>query len=269
LAVIFIFYRTIVFMQTPAALAHEAIHETVEKILRSEPRGKILDVPAGEGALAVRLKNAGFEVFCCDLYPQIFKLEDVEIRRGNLDSSLPYEDKSFDFIVCVEGLEHIENPANAIREFARLLRENGMLIVSVPNILNIEERLKWLFNGYTSHFKPLSSEALADIKQEFGEMEEIALHVNPIGYSEVRFLLEKNGFELKKIYLDKPKKNSWAYFPIVGLIRLTARFSSEKKRRSRWTDELNSDEILLGGNTLIFKAQKVSHEQTRKNTKIS
>jgi len=244
-------------MDSPVALAHEAIHETVENILKNEPRGKILDVPAGEGALSLRLRNLGFDVSCCDLYTEIFKLPDAEIKRGNLDAKLPYADKSFDYVVCVEGLEHIENPANAMREFSRLLKENGTLIVSVPNIMNIEERLKWLFSGYTSHFKPLSVEALTKINEEFGGMEEIALHVNPIGYSEVRFLLEKNNFELQKTYLDKPKKNSWAFFPLVVLIKLISRFSSENKRRSRWTDELNSNEVLLGGNTLIFKAKKI------------
>src|SRR5215203_5642872 len=111
-------------MQEPSALAHEAIHETAEKILQTAERGKILDVPAGEGALALRLKNLGFEVFCCDLYTEIFKLEGTEIKRGNLDARLPYDDRSFDFIVCVEGLEHIENPANAFREFARILKDN-------------------------------------------------------------------------------------------------------------------------------------------------
>ena len=243
-------------MESPIALAHEAIHDTVENILQPAPRGKMLDVPAGEGALALRLKNLGFDVFCCDLYTEIFKLPDTEIKRANLDADLPYEDKSFDYIVCVEGLEHIETPANAIREFARLLKTDGTLIVSVPNIMNIEERLKWLFNGYTSHFKPLSTEALAEISNRFGGMEEIALHVNPISYSEVRYLLEKTGFRLEKIYLDKPKRNSWAYFPLVGLIKLAARLTSAQKRKSRWTDELNSGEVLLGGNTLLFEAKK-------------
>jgi ubiquinone/menaquinone biosynthesis C-methylase UbiE len=243
-------------MQEPVALAHEAIHETVEKILQNRTRGKVLDVPAGEGALAKRLKNLGFEVFCCDLYTEIFKLPGTEIKRGNLDARLPYDDQFFETVVCVEGLEHIENPANAIREFTRILKTDGTLIVSVPNIMNIEERLKWLFNGYTSHFKPLSADALADIQKEFGGMEEIALHVNPIGYSEIRYLLEKNGFRIEKTYFDKAKKNSWAFSPIVALIRLAARFTSERKRKSRWTHELNSKEVLLGGNTLIFEAKK-------------
>lgn len=235
-------------------MGHLAIYDRVEKVLGKEKGGKLLDVPAGEGALALRLRKLGFDVFCCDLYPQIFRVEDMEIAGGNLDKELSYEKDSFDFIVCVEGLEHIENPANAIREFSRVLKTGGKLVISVPNIMNIEERLKWLFSGYTSHFKPLSEENLRTIGEQYGGIEEVALHVNPIGYSEVRFLLEKNNFELVKTYLDKPKKNSWAFLPIVGLIKLFAKFNSEKKRRERWTDELNANEILLGGNTLIFEA---------------
>jgi ubiquinone/menaquinone biosynthesis C-methylase UbiE len=235
-------------------IAHVAIHETAARILENLPRGKVLDVPAGEGALAARLQKFGFEVACCDLYPQIFRLGNAEIKQGNLDGKLPYQDDSFDYAVCVEGLEHIENPANAIRELSRVVKSNGEIIVSVPNIMNIEERLKWLFFGYTSHFKPLTAESLAAIREEFGSMEEIALHVNPIGYSELRFLLEKNGFTLQKVYLDKPKSNSWLYFPLAGLIRLLGKFTSEKKRRARWTNELNSNEVLLGGNTLIIHA---------------
>lgn len=251
-------------MQTAVAMAHAAIYETVVKILENEPKGKLLDVPAGHGALAVILKNLGFEVFCCDLYTELFSLTDFEIKKGNLDKTLPYENEFFDKIVCIEGLEHIENPANAIREFARILRKNGKVIVSVPNIMNIEERLKWLFKGYTSHFKPLSKEALNEIrefiKDGYAGMDEVALHVNPIGYAEIRFLLEKYGFEIEKVYLDKPKKNSFLFLPIVWAIRLFSRFSSAEKRKIRWADELNSDEVLRGGNTLIFKAILVNRQ---------
>lgn len=244
-------------MQTPKAMGHYAIYDTVEKILRPETRGRLLDVPAGEGALAVRLREMGFDVACCDLYPQIFKLDETEIRSGDLDKTLPYREAEFDHVVCVEGLEHIENPTNAIREFSRVLRQGGHLVISVPNIMNIEERLKWLFAGYTSHFKPLSSEVRDQVATEYGGIEEVALHVNPIGYSEVRFLLETNGFELESVHVDKRKRNAVLLLPLVGLIRLIARFSSPAKRTARWTNELNADEVLLGGNTLIFKAKKL------------
>jgi len=242
-------------------LAHEAIHETVARVLGAqERRGLLLDVPAGEGALAARLLRAGFEVRCCDLYPQIFRLPGVEIKGGDLSATLPYADESFDFITCVEGLEHIENPQQAVREFARVLRAGGQLVVTVPNILNIEERVKWLLHGYTSHFKPISREALARVRARHGAMEEMALHINPISYAELRYTLEKYGFEIARLYRDKPKAHLWLYRPLVALVRLVARFSSADKRRERWTAELQSDEILLGGNTLIVHAVKGSNK---------
>src|SRR4051794_6085987 len=125
-------------MEEPKAIAHEAIHETIENILRDMPTGRVLDVPAGEGALALRLSRLGYAVSCCDLYPEIFRLDGVEIRSGNLDTRLPYDDRTFDHVVCVEGLEHIQNPTNAVSEFSRLIKKDGKLIVSVPNIMNIE-----------------------------------------------------------------------------------------------------------------------------------
>jgi ubiquinone/menaquinone biosynthesis C-methylase UbiE len=237
-----------------APLAHQAIHDMVVGILEKEPRGPLLDVPAGEGALAARLIAAGFEVSCCDLYPEIFRLNGVSIQQGDLNGELPFADRSFDYVTCLEGLEHIENPQQAIREFARVLRPGGKVIVSIPNILNIEERLKWLLYGYTSHFKPMTRAHVARLRAEYDNREEIAAHVNPIGYSELRYILEKHGFEIAQTHRDKPKSNAWLYWPIVLLIRLIARLTPAAKRSERWTEELASDEVLLGGNTLIVHA---------------
>ena len=237
-------------------LAHEAIYTTVTRILDQLPRGALLDVPAGEGALASRLVELGFSVRCCDLYPDMFRLAGVEIKRGDLSLSLPYPDNSFDYIVCVEGLEHLENPFQAFSEFRRICRSPGHLIVSVPNTLNIEERFKALLYGYTSHFKPLSREYLKSVADGFAGPEEVALHINPIGYGQLRYMLEKNGFEIARLYRDKPKANLWAYLPAAGLIRALNRLQSEARRCERWSAELQSDEVLLGGNTLIVHATK-------------
>src|SRR5580765_321536 len=241
----------------PVPLAHEAIHDTVVGILGNLKRGALLDVPTGEGALAARLIDDGFDVRCCDLYPEIFQLEGVDVHQGNLDGELPFGDRSFDYVTCLEGLEHIENPQQAMREFARVLKPGGRLIVSVPNILNIEERLKWLLYGYTSHFKPISRPAVERLRAEYDDRVEIAARVNPIGYSELRYILEKNGFEIVKLFRDKPKGKTWLYWPIVAIIRLVARLTPKQKRSERWTEELTSNEILLGGNTLIVQAVEI------------
>jgi len=170
---------------------------------------------------------------------------------------LPYEDGEFQYIVCLEGLEHIENPHQAVREFRRLLAPGGHVVISVPNILNIEERIKWLLNGYTSHFKPISQDHLRmRQEQKWGEKAEVALHINPIAYTELRYILEKYGFQVLGAYRDRRKPSIWLYWPLVAAIRVLGSFSSTRKRRERWTEELASDPVLLGGNTLVLHAVK-------------
>jgi len=72
-----------------APIARPEIHETVDRILDAFPRGKLLGVPAGEGALSARLSEAGFQVQACELYPDIFVVRNIEVRRGDLSGSLP------------------------------------------------------------------------------------------------------------------------------------------------------------------------------------
>jgi 2-polyprenyl-3-methyl-5-hydroxy-6-metoxy-1,4-benzoquinol methylase len=242
----------------PAAqpMAWPEVHDRVAAILEPLPRGPLLDVPAGEGALSARLQKRGFAVQACDLYPDLFLLRDIDVRRGDLSGTLPYRDNEFAYVVCLEGLEHIENPHQAIREFARLLSPGGHLIVSTPNILNVEERAKWLLYGYTSHFKPVSAEHIEEQRQYSRGKHEVALHINAIAYPELRYILEHNGFHVAGIYRDRPKKLLWLYAPLVWLIRLIGRLTPAAKRRARWTADLQSDAILLGGNTLIVHAVK-------------
>jgi len=240
----------------PVPIAHVEIHETVARLLDPFPRGPLLDVPAGEGALSLRLSKMGFGVRACDLYPEIFRAPGIDVLRGDLSATLPYADGEFQYITCLEGLEHVENPHRSVREFARLLAPGGHLVISVPNILNIEERLKWLITGYTSHFKPLSEAHLRMRRAEWGGREEVVLHINPIAYTELRYILEKHGFRLLGAHRDRRKPRLWLYWPIAAMIRLIGRLTPAAKRRERWTDDLSSDAVLLGGNTLVVQAVK-------------
>src|SRR5580658_4246322 len=236
----------------PMPISRPGLHETVLKILKPLPRGRVLDCPTGEGALAEDLVAEGFDVRCCDLYSELFRLDGVEIKRGDLAGTLPYASESFDYITSLDGLEHIDSPPQAFREYRRLLKLGGHLIISVPNIMNVEERLKWLLFGYTSHFKPLSAQSKAQIHDSSAGLDEIAVHANPIGYSELRYYLEKNGFTIQGVHRDRKKANQWLYWPIVALIKLLAKLTSESRQKDRWTQDLASDPVLLGGNTLII-----------------
>jgi ubiquinone/menaquinone biosynthesis C-methylase UbiE len=64
-------------------------------------------------------------------------LQTGEFNYGKLDivcdiTSIPEPDSSFDAIMCIEVLEHLPDPVLAIKEFSRLLKPNGHLIVTAP-----------------------------------------------------------------------------------------------------------------------------------------
>ncbi|MBN1530843.1 MAG: class I SAM-dependent methyltransferase [Thermoleophilaceae bacterium] len=56
----------------------------------------------------------------------------AEIARGDL-RELPFEDSSFDIVVCFEVIEHIERADEVLDELRRVLRETGCLLISSPN----------------------------------------------------------------------------------------------------------------------------------------
>jgi len=245
------------------AIARAGTHEFVQKLFEAWRPGHVLDVPAGRGAMSRWLAERGFEVAAGDLYPEIFEAPGIPVQRADLNQQLPFADESFDYVVCIEGLEHLENPHQAVREFARVLRRGGRVVVTVPNVLNVEERVKNLLHGYTSHFKPISRAHLAQRRADFeqwrkqvGELDEVFLHINPIAYPELRFILESNGFDAVEVFRDKPKPRQWLYYPLVWLIRLVGALRPAAQRQARWTRELSSKAILMGGNSIVVVASR-------------
>lgn len=233
-------------------LTRKEVHEKVGQMLSVEEKGKLLDVPTGTGSLASRLQKMGFDVSCCDIQPSFFAAEDLTVQFGDMNKQLPYKAACFDYIVCLDGLEHVENPFNAIREFGRILKRRGKIFLSIPNFLNIERRLRFVLMGTFSKIPSLDT--LRDIWK--GELSMV--HLNSLGYPLLKFIMEYYGFRILRVEKDREKpKMNWLR-PIVWIIRLYALFASGKRKELYRLDETLMDEIILGGNTLIIVAEKVA-----------
>ena len=133
--------------------AAPGVHEYAVELVRAAlpDGGRVLEVGAGCGALALRVRDAGLDVVPTDLDPP-----HDWIHRLDLDAP-EWTDATrgpFDMVVCVETLEHTENPRQVLRSIRALLRPGDRLLVSTPNITHPHSRLKMFLKGAPFIFGP-------------------------------------------------------------------------------------------------------------------
>jgi 2-polyprenyl-3-methyl-5-hydroxy-6-metoxy-1,4-benzoquinol methylase len=117
-----------------------------------EGRGRrLLDVGAADGFLAEVLTARGFEVTCLERDPGLAAAAAGKCRRvivADLEREAPPLDAPFDAIVCGDVLEHLADPARALALLRAHLREDGLLLVSVPNVAHLWVRLGLLLGRF-------------------------------------------------------------------------------------------------------------------------
>jgi SAM-dependent methyltransferase len=107
----------------------------------------VLDLPAGEGFFANMLTDNGFEPTCCDVFPDQFRGRDTTCQFVDLNKTIPFEDQTFDAITCLNGLERVWARGDAMREFSRVIKPGGTIIISYPNQGDMRRRMLNLFTG--------------------------------------------------------------------------------------------------------------------------
>src|SRR5688572_13713504 len=133
-------------------------------LLSGLPHGRVLDAPCGDGALSRDLVAHGWGTWAADIEPVAFDRRDgVRFLRLDLDGPLPFADGAFDAVVSLEGIEHLLSPARCLAEFCRILRPGGRLVLTTPNVNNVQSRWHYLVGGRFSGFRPLARRGLGEM----------------------------------------------------------------------------------------------------------
>lgn len=216
--------------------------------------------------MSKQLKDMGFEVTAADVDSDRFRYHDfIPFQSCALARPLPFADQQFDYVVLAEVIEHLRSPFFAVREISRVLKKDGILILSTPNVLNLGSRLRFLFEGAFDFFREPTLDCVQLNPGKLGEM-----HIVVWRYQELEYLLFENDLEVIQIDSDflKPGARMLSLF-LLPFLKLQCflrrrRAAGNAGLAYRRIDHILFSPPLLYGRHLILKARKGLSDHSRR-----
>jgi len=118
-------------------LIHDLMVQYLTEVAGKYSRGRLVDIGCGTKPFAPLFAPYVDEHVGVDLPSGPHGTDAVDVIGSAYDTTL--EDGSFDVVLCSEVLEHLETPLVAIEEMHRLLRTDGIVILTVPFFWHIHE----------------------------------------------------------------------------------------------------------------------------------
>lgn len=109
---------------------------------------RVLEIGCGRGGFACWLAtqvHTPKEVVACDFSTTAVQMGQRYSKENNINNitwkeadimNIPFPDNSFDTVISCETIEHVHDPAKAVKELARVLRPGGRLFLTTPNYFN-------------------------------------------------------------------------------------------------------------------------------------
>jgi ubiquinone/menaquinone biosynthesis C-methylase UbiE len=176
---------------------------------------KVLDFGCGGGGLTCQLAGRFREAWGIDLDPDKLAYAQGEAARLGYENvnflsyggqALPFEDGSFDCVFCVDVIEHLPTPAFFIKEFLRILRPGGQLLLSFgPPWLHPHGKHMWTkLPGWWTHLLfPRSVVMEVRGYNRNTTWEEIGLHRLTVGAFDS--IMRRSGFERAYVHYQIKK----------------------------------------------------------------
>jgi 2-polyprenyl-3-methyl-5-hydroxy-6-metoxy-1,4-benzoquinol methylase len=217
---------------------------------------KVLDAPCGDGAVSLLIAKAGLEVSGVDIVDELTSearaILGERFRVADLTAKLPWPDASFDLVVSIEGIEHLENAFAFVREMHRLCRPGGTFILSTPNTISIRSRVRFLGSGFfLSDPRPLDESSPHPLH-----------HIGLKTFSELRYILHTSGFQILDVQPTHVKPVSYVYgflapwMWLYTLIALRKERSADQRFRNKAILRAQSSRALLFGENIMVVSRR-------------
>lgn len=207
----------------------------------------ILDVGCGAGEFAYHIAPRVSRVVAIDtletsieIAKDFFSLPNIDFIAGDL-FQMKFPSSSFDCVLFLETIEHVENPMAFLKEFHRLLKPKGFLIISTPNALNYSNIV---CNVYL-YFSRWARFIVTSINKEKRNTGTQLDHIYLWDFTTLYRLLNRSGF----IYVDHAFASFWPL--TVNLKGWIPHFPFWTKKETRVMSLLKPF-----SKSLVFKVQK-------------
>ena len=163
-------------------------------------KSRVLEIGCANGFMGNYLiKNKKCSVFGVEMDKEVAekaKERGLVVITGDIEkeetlNKLKKEEK-FQVILCTSVIEHLKDPGKALRNWRSFLSNEGLLIVSTPNIGHFSARIEILLGNFPSH--------------DYGIFDENHLHFFTL--KSFQRLIKKNGFNLEHLGID-PIGGGW------------------------------------------------------------
>lgn len=237
------------------ALSHASTNAKVFALARPHlvAGSRVLDLGAGEGyfssVVGAHLRQAGIEprsvLSACDAVPEQFRYDEIRCEPIGPGGRLPWDDGTFDLVCSLEVIEHVEDQFAFLREAARVLKPGGTLIVSTPNVLNMNSRWRLLHSGFAQLFDPLPL-GTRDVVHTSG-------HIHPISYYYLAYAVLAAGFRSVTPHYDRFKRSALFQLLLLSPLIVPAHLAWRlRMRRKRRQEQRENREILAAVNSFAM-----------------
>lgn len=190
---------------------------------RFPDRGKLLDAAARHGRISKKLKECGFDVVAADINPIDFPAKEIPILIADFNQWLPFKEATFDFVLCSNGIEYLEDPYCFVRECYRVLKAGGKLLIETPNALNLQSRMANLAVG----FYRFNGRPYDEVSDQLGGEHRMNLQ----NYYQLRFNLHRNGFRIIQVTTHEFSNRAMAFSFIYPFVYLATLWASKREKR--------------------------------------
>ena len=174
------------------------IFDTVSSTLKEGNR--ILDVGCGDGHFALYIKDKFNKIFGAEIAKEaafIAQKQKVFTSVMDLNSSLSYQDNTFDVVTCMDVIEHLLDPDSLIDEIYRVLKPDGQLVLTTPNIRNFRNLYTLIFKGIFPQTSP-DTFVWGGGHLHFFTREDIKNIFTKAGFKRIEFSINQDQFCLSK-----------------------------------------------------------------------